>query len=214
MFESPACDAVRDAAGGLRGLAVIERGGRRRRGGGHRARAAGERGRAERPGGARGRCRAHAARDAGPELLRTVVFTGLAGRRRFSRPWPPRPDPRRRRAPAGRQNALQVRLPLAEQRADETLLLFAFACEAGTATGSSCSRRAPTPRPDGRACRRGCCSSSPRSVAGRPVGLDEFLSGKLLASVWRRHGGGLPAFPGTTPRPKTIRGPTTMPSRM
>jgi ATP-dependent helicase/nuclease subunit B len=120
----------------------------------------------------------------------TVVFAGLA-----EGGFPPRgrPDPllgdadRRRLA-----EALGTRLPLAEARDAESTLLFAFACEAARERLVLLA-----PRTD-------AASGRPRLpsrlllrmaslAAGHPVGLDEFLTGAPLAAVWR-HVGGTPGF--------------------
>ena len=102
----------------------------------------------------------------------TVVFTGLAegGFPARGRPDPLLGDAERRRVAA----ALGVRLPLAEQRDAESLLLFAFACEAAR-------ERLVLLAP-----RSGAADGRPRlpsrlllrlasTAAGHPVGLDEFL---------------------------------------
>ena len=116
----------------------------------------------------------------------TVVFTGLAegGFPSRGRPDPLLGDAERRRVTA----ALGVRLPLAEQRDAESLLLFAFACEAAR-------ERLVLLTP-----RTGAADGRPRLpsrlllrlaswAAGRPVGLEEFLSGDPLRPVWRRLAG-------------------------
>jgi RecB family exonuclease len=120
----------------------------------------------------------------------TVAFTGLAegGFPSRGRPDPLLGDTERRRVGA----ALGVRLPLSEQREAESLLLFAFACEAARERLVLLAPR--TSAADGR----------PRlpsrlllrlasATAGHPVGLDEFLSGDPLRAVWRRVAGP-PAF--------------------
>ena len=120
----------------------------------------------------------------------TVVFTALAegGFPARGRPDPLLGDAERRRIGA----ALAVRLPLAEQRDAESLLLFAFACEAAR-------ERLVLLAP-----RSGAADGRPRlpsrlllrlasSAAGRPVGMDEFLDGEPLRPVWRRLAGS-PAF--------------------
>ena len=116
----------------------------------------------------------------------TVVFTELAegGFPARGRPDPLLGDAERRRA----GSALGVRLPLAEQRDAESLLLFAFACEAAR-------ERLVLLAP-----RSGAADGRPRlpsrlllrlasAAAGRPVGLDEFLDGEPLRPVWRRLAG-------------------------
>ncbi len=120
----------------------------------------------------------------------TVVFTGLAegGFPARGRPDPLFGDAERRRVAA----ALGVRLPLAEHREAESVVLFAFACEAARERLVLLAPR--TSAADGR----------PRlpsrlllrlasAAAGRPVGLDEFLGGEPLRAVWRR-AAGPPAF--------------------
>ena len=120
----------------------------------------------------------------------TVVFTGLAegGFPSRGRPDPLLGDAERRRI----AQALGVRLPLSEQRDAESLLLFAFACEAAR---DRLVLLAP---------RSGAADGRPRlpsrlllrlasRAAGRPVGLDEFLGGEALQPVWRRLAGS-PAF--------------------
>ena len=120
----------------------------------------------------------------------TVVFTGLAegGFPSRGRPDPLLGDAERRRVAA----ALGLRLPLAEHRDAESLLLFAFACEAAQERLVLLAPR--TNAADGR----------PRlpsrlllrlasAAAGHPVGLDEFLGGEPLRAVWRRVAGP-PAF--------------------
>ncbi len=116
----------------------------------------------------------------------TVVFTGLAEGGFPSRG---RPDPilgdRPRREIAAH---LGVRLPLAEQRTTESLLLFGFACEA------ACKRLVlMAARSDGATGRPRLPSRLLLRFAslatGRPVGIEEFLEGSALAPVWRRVGG-------------------------
>jgi ATP-dependent helicase/nuclease subunit B len=116
----------------------------------------------------------------------TVVFTGLAegGFPARGRPDPLLGDAERRRI----ASSLGVRLPLAEQRDAESLLLFAFVCEAAR-------ERLVLLAP-----RSGAADGRPRlpsrlllrlasAAAGRPVGLDEFLEGEPLGPVWRRLAG-------------------------
>jgi RecB family exonuclease/inactivated superfamily I helicase len=120
----------------------------------------------------------------------TVVFTGLA---EGGFPVRARPDPilgdGARRAVA---EALAVRLPLAEDRDAESQLLFGFACEAATR-----HLVLMVPRTDAATGRPRLPSRLLLRVASlaaeHPVGLDEFLSGRSLAPVWRRVGGP-PAF--------------------
>lgn len=120
----------------------------------------------------------------------TVVFTGLAegGFPARGRPDPLLGDAERRRVAA----ELGVRLPLAEQRDPESMLLFAFACEAAR-------ERLVLLAP-----RSGAADGRPRLpsrlllrlaswAAGRPVGLDDFLDGEPLRPIWRRLSGS-PAF--------------------
>jgi hypothetical protein len=120
----------------------------------------------------------------------TVVFTGLAegGFPARGRPDPLLGDAERRRV----AQALGVRLPLAEQRDEESLLLFAFACEAAR-------ERLVLLAP-----RSGAADGRPRlpsrlllrlasRAAGHPVGLDEFLKGEPLRPLWHRPSGS-PAF--------------------
>jgi RecB family exonuclease len=190
LFEPPACDSARDCAGGLRGLAVVDE----------------EVDVAEAVAAVR-ELLASAALPTGrvgrdgvavltPLELRglsfnTVVFTGLAegGFPARGRPDPILGDAERQRV----AKTLQVRLPLAEQRADETLLLFAFACEAARDRLVLL-----TPRTD-------AATGRPRLpsrlllklaslAAGRPVGLDEFVHGGPLKPVWLHRGGGVPRF--------------------
>lgn len=120
----------------------------------------------------------------------TVVFTALAegGFPARGRPDPLLGDVERRRIGA----ALGVRLPLAEQRDAEALLLFAFACEAArerlVLLASRSSAADGRPRlPSRLLLRLASCA------AGRPVGMDEFLDGEPLRSVWHRLAGS-PAY--------------------
>jgi ATP-dependent helicase/nuclease subunit B len=191
LFDSPAGDAARDAAGRLRALDVVQeevelavvativR----------ELLASGSvpAGRAGRDGVA----------VLTPLELRglsfhTVVFTGLAegGFPARGRPDPILGDAERRRL----AEVMGVRITLAEQRDAESLLLFAFACEAARERLLLLA-----PRTD-------AASGRPRLpsrvllrlaslAAGRPVGLDEFLTGAPLAAVWR-HAGGVPAYAG------------------
>jgi hypothetical protein len=119
----------------------------------------------------------------------TVVFTGLAegGFPTRGRPDPILGDADRRRV----AEALKVRLPLAEERVEESLLLFRLVCE-----GARDRLVLMAPRTD-------AATGRPRLpsrlllhlaslAAGRPVGLDEFLSGRPLWPVWR-HVAGPPA---------------------
>ncbi|MEI6449452.1 MAG: PD-(D/E)XK nuclease family protein [Actinomycetes bacterium] len=119
----------------------------------------------------------------------TVAFVGLAegGFPSRGRPDPLLGDADRRRL----AEALGVRLPLAEARDAESLLLFAFACEAAreqlTLLAPRTDAATGRPRLPSRLLLR-----LASLAAGHPVGLDEFLSGAPLAAVWR-HVGGAPA---------------------
>ena len=119
----------------------------------------------------------------------TVVFTGLAagGFPARGRPDPLLTDTDRRRL----ADALGVRLPLAEQRAADELLVFALVCEAARTrlwllvprTDSATGRpRLPSP----------LLLRLAALAADRPVGLDEFLTGRPLAPVWSSRSGWLP----------------------
>ena len=120
----------------------------------------------------------------------TVVFTGLA---EGGFPVRGRPDPvlgdAARRSVA---EALGVRLPLAEQRDAEATLLFAFACEAARDRLLLLAPRtdAATGRP--RLPSRFLVRLA-SAAAARPVGLEEFQSGKPLTGIWR-HAGGPPGL--------------------
>ena len=119
----------------------------------------------------------------------TVVFTGLAegGFPTRGRPDPLLGDAARKRL----VEALDARLPLAESRDAESMLLFAFACEAAreqlTLLAPRTDAATGRPRLPSRLLLR-----LASLAAGHPVGLDEFLSGAPLAAVWR-HVGGAPA---------------------
>ena len=120
----------------------------------------------------------------------TVVFTGLAegGFPARGRPAPLLGDAERRRV----GSALGVRLPLAEQRDAESLLLFAFACEA--ARGRLVLLAPRSSAADGRPRLPSRLLLRLASLAaGHPVGLDEFLDGEPLRPVWRRLAGS-PSF--------------------
>ena len=122
--------------------------------------------------------------------FRTVVFAGLAEGGFPSRG---RPDPLLGDAARhGLAETLGARLPLAESRDAESTLLFAFVCEAArerlTLLAPRTDAATGRPRLPSRLLLRLASLS-----AGRPVGLDEFLSGAPLASVWR-HAGGAPAY--------------------
>lgn len=120
----------------------------------------------------------------------TVVMTGLA---EGGFPVRGRPDPLLGDASRRALNGLPgVRLPLTEQRDAESRLLFAFACEAARDRLALLAPRtdAATGRP--RLPSRYLLRLA-SLAAGRPVGQDEFLTGRPLAPVWRRVGAG-PAF--------------------
>ena len=120
----------------------------------------------------------------------TVVMTGLA---EGGFPVRGRPDPLLGDAARRGLNTLRgVRLPLAEQRDAESALLFAFACEAARDRLVLLAPRtdAATGRP--RLPSRYLLRLA-SLAAGRPVGQDEFLTGRPLAAVWQRVGGG-PSF--------------------
>ena len=116
----------------------------------------------------------------------TVVFTGLAegGFPARGRPDPLLGDAERRRV----GSALGVRLPLAEQRDAESLLLLAFACEAARERLVLLAPRSSAadgrPRLPSRLLLR-----LASLAAGHPVGLDEFLEGEPLRPVWHRLAG-------------------------
>jgi len=122
----------------------------------------------------------------------TVVFTGLAegGFPARGRPDPILGDGERRRI----ATAAGTRLPLAEERADESTLLFAFACEAARERLVLIAPRTDAatgrPRLPSRLLLR-----MASLAAGVPVGLDDFLSGAPLRAVWHRVGGA-PSFTG------------------
>ncbi|HZL65506.1 MAG TPA: PD-(D/E)XK nuclease family protein, partial [Thermoleophilia bacterium] len=116
----------------------------------------------------------------------TVVFTGLAdgGFPARGRPDPLFGDGARTRL----RDQTGARLPLAEERSAESLLLFAFSCEAARENLTLIA-----PRTD-------AASGRPRLpsrvlmhlaslAAGGTVGLDDFLTGAPLAPVWRHIGG-------------------------
>ena len=115
----------------------------------------------------------------------TVVVTGLAdgGFPARGRPDPLFGDGARTRL----RDQMGARLPLAEERSAESLLLFAFSSEAAREKLTLIA-----PRTD-------AASGRPRLpsrvlmhlaalAAGKPVGLDDFLSGAPLAPVWRHVG--------------------------
>jgi hypothetical protein len=119
----------------------------------------------------------------------TVAFTGHAegGFPVRGRPDPLLGDAERRRVAA----TLGVRLPLAEQRDAESMLLFAFACEAARERLVLFAPRSSSgdgrPRLPSRLLLR-----LASWAAGHPVGLDEFLGGEPLKPVWRRLAGSPP----------------------
>jgi RecB family exonuclease len=120
----------------------------------------------------------------------TVAFTGLAegGFPARGRPDPLLGDAERRRV----ATALGVRLPLAEQREAESLVLFAFACEAARERLVLFAPRSSSA--DGRLRLPSRLLLRLASwAAGHPVGLDEFLEGEPLRPVWRRLAGS-PSF--------------------
>ena len=122
----------------------------------------------------------------------TVVFTGLVegGFPARGRPDPLLGDAERRRISA----AQSVRLPLAERRDAESLLLFAFACEGARERLAFLAPRSSAS--DGRPRLPSRLLLRLASLAdGRPVGLDSFLEGGPLRPVWRRVAGA-PAFAG------------------
>ena len=115
-----------------------------------------------------------------------MVFTGLAegGFPSRGRPDPILGDAQRARL----AEALQVRLPLAEQRAAEAAAQFALACQGARRRLVLLAPRADAatgrPRLPSRLLLRMAASA-----AGHAVGLDEFQSGAPLQTVWRRVGG-------------------------
>ena len=120
----------------------------------------------------------------------TVAFVGLAegGFPSRGRPDPLLGDAERRRL----AETLGVRLPLAESRDAESTLVFAFACEAArerlTLLAPRTDAASGRPRLPSRLLLR-----LASLAAGRPVGLDAFLSGAPLDAVWR-HVGGAPTY--------------------
>ncbi|HET6495257.1 MAG TPA: PD-(D/E)XK nuclease family protein [Thermoleophilia bacterium] len=116
----------------------------------------------------------------------TIVFTGMAegGYPSRGRPDPIFGDGQRRLL----SETHGVRLPMAEARDVESLLLFALACEAARERLVLLAPRtdAATGRP--RLPSRLLLRLASRA-AGRSVGLDEFLSGAPLGGVWRRVSG-------------------------
>jgi RecB family exonuclease len=116
----------------------------------------------------------------------TVVFTGLA---EGGFPVRARPDPilgdGARRAVS---ESLGVRLPLAEDRDAESMLLFGFACEAArdrlVLVAPRTDAATGRPRLPSRLLLR-----IASLAASHPVGLEEFLGGDPLKPVWRRVSG-------------------------
>ena len=113
----------------------------------------------------------------------TVIFTGLA---EGGFPARGRSDPILGDADRGATAAaLGVRLPLAEDREAESLLLFALACEAARERLALLAPRTDAatgrPRLPSRLLLR-----IASLAAGRSVGLDEFLGGAALRPIWRR----------------------------
>ena len=122
----------------------------------------------------------------------TVVFTGLAegGFPARGRPDPLLGDAERRRVGA----ALGVRLPLAEQRDAESLLLFAFACEAARERLVLLAPRTERRR---RAAAAAVAAPAAARVAGRrPAGRARRVPRAASRSrpVWRRARRRRPAF--------------------
>lgn len=142
----------------------------------------------------------------------TIVFTGMAegGFPSRGRPDPIFGDGQRRLL----SEMHGVRLPLAEARDAESLLLFALACEAARERLALLAPRsdAATGRP--RLPSRLLLRLASRA-AGRSVGLDEFLGGAPLDGVWRRVSGrsGDADDPGavwTAPRERDVAVLTTL----
>jgi RecB family exonuclease/inactivated superfamily I helicase len=196
LFESPANEAARDAAGRLRALAVvdeevdaIEVAAVLRE---LLASGSEQRGRIGRDGVA----------VVTPLELRglsfhTVVFTGLAegGFPTRGRPDPILGDAQRRQIDADRgrpRGGPAVHLPVVEDRAGEALLLFAFACEAARERLVLIA-----PRTEAESGRPRITSRLLMALAsfgaGKPVGQDEFLKGTGLTPVWQ-HVSGSPAY--------------------
>jgi RecB family exonuclease len=188
LFEPSASAAARDAASRLRGLEIVgEEVGLQEAAAAMRTLLAAGRvpvGRIGRDGVA----------VATPLELRglsfhTVVFTGLA---EGGFPVRGRPDPilgdRERERIADLAADETVRLPVAGERADESLLLFAFACEAARSRLVLLAPRTDAatgrPRLPSRLLLRLAALG-----AGGPVGQDDFLKGKGLGPVWLRVSG-------------------------
>ncbi len=185
VFEQGAADEARDAASRLQGLAVLdEQVGLEEAAGVLRDLLAGAR-------VPRGRTGRDGVAVLTPLELRglsfhTVVFTGLAegGFPARGRPDPLLGDAERRRV----GSALGVRMPLAEQRDAESLLLFAFACEAARERLVMLAPRSAAA--DGRLrLPSRLLLRLASAAAGHPVGLDEFLEGEPLRPVWSRLAG-------------------------
>jgi len=189
LFEAPAVAAVRDAAGRLAALDVLdEEVDVAEMATALREQLAG----ARVPQGRVGREGVAVLTPLETRGLRfhTVAFAGLAegGFPSRGRPDPLLGDADRQRL----SEALGVRLPLAESRDAESTLLFAFACEAArerlTLLAPRTDAATGRPRLPSRLLLR-----LASLAAGHPVGLDEFLSGAPLAAVWR-HVGGAPSY--------------------
>jgi RecB family exonuclease len=120
----------------------------------------------------------------------TVVFAGLAegGFPARGRPDPILGDGDRQRL----AESLGVRLPLAEERETESALLLASAAESAAARLVLLSPRMDAAGGRSRLPSRLLLRLA-SAVAGRAVGLDEFLGGAPLKSVWRRVSGDLEA---------------------
>jgi len=116
----------------------------------------------------------------------TIVFTGLAegGYPVRGRPDPILGDADRRRV----AESLGVRLPLAEQRDAESLLVFGLVCEAARERLVLCAPRTDAgtgrPRLPSRLLLRLATLAE-----GRAVGQDELLTGRPLVRVWRHAAG-------------------------
>ncbi len=124
----------------------------------------------------------------------SVVVAGLAegGLPTRGRPDPILGDGQRRRL----REALGARLPLAEQRDAESMLLFAFACEAARERLTLLAPRSDAASGRPRLPSRLLLRLASLAV-GHPVGLDELLSGAPLRAVWRRTAG-MPAHDDAT----------------
>ncbi len=188
LFEAPAAAAVRDAAGRLAALDVLdeevdvaEMTAALRAAACRRPRAAGQ-------GGPRGRRRPHAARDPRSALPHGGVRR--PGRRRLSLARPAGP-PSRRRGPSRLAEALGARLPLAESRDAESTLLFAFACEAARERLTLLAPR--TDAATGRPRAAVAAAAAPGLAVGGPSGRSRRVperraAGRGVASRPRRAG--------------------------